>query len=192
MAATSFGLQVDRTDAAYGRLADFAGRIKTLLDRPKVQADPYLFHALDDFLGAVYALVLARAFEFKDRPIGQPPERDKVQIRAEQVSNGQIRLDGAWMAGFHFNSGIMRLSAVYHRFLRVITGNHKKGQWVEDLLKQLTYSWTPVEIANVHTEVNKLKHDAGGLKDGRDAKFAQALDAVEELLTLLEACPTFR
>ena len=74
---------------------------------------------------------------------------------ADYGSNGQIRLDGAWMAGFHFNSAIMRLSAVYHRFLRVITNNHQKGEWVDDLLKQLTYPWTPVEIVNVHKEVNK-------------------------------------
>ena len=60
---------------------------------------------------------------------------------ADYGSNGQIRLDGAWMAGFHFNSAIMRLSAVYHRFLRVITNNHQKGEWVDDLLKQLTYPW---------------------------------------------------
>jgi len=92
--------------------------------------------------------------------MGQGPERDKVQIRAEQVSNGQIRLDGAWMAGFHFNSGIMRLSAVYHRLLRVITNNHAKGQWVETLLKQVPYAWTPTEITNVHRKLTSRLKDA--------------------------------
>jgi hypothetical protein len=67
-----------------------------------------------------------------------------------------------------------------------------QGPWVETLLKQVPYAWTPTEITNVHKEVNKAKHDASGLKDGRDAKYSQALDAVEELLALVESCPTFR
>ena len=96
------------------------------------------------------------------------------------------------MAGFHFNSGILRLSAVYHRVLRVITGEHRKNQMVRDLLPKLGYAWSHVNIGKVHTEVNKLKHDSGGLGKGREAKFGQALDAIEELLDLIEACPTFR
>lgn len=119
-------LQIDRADAAYGRLAGFAARLKVLLDRPKVQADAYLRHGLDDFLGAIYALILAKSQDFTDRPAGTSPELDKVQIRAAQVANGQVRLDGKWMAGFHFNSALLRLSAVYHRILRVLTNDHRK------------------------------------------------------------------
>ena len=47
------------------------------------------------------------------------------------------------MAGFHFNSGIMRLSAIYHRSLRVITNDSRKNQMVGDLLPKLTYAGTP-------------------------------------------------
>lgn len=135
--------------------------------------------------------MLAKSLGFADRPTGKQTERDKVQVRAEQVSNGRIRLDGKWMAGFHFNSGILRLSAVYHRVLRVITTDHQKGHMVTDLLPKLGYQWSNVNIAKVHTEVNKLKHDSGGLGKGREAKFGQALDAVDELLNLIETCPTF-
>lgn len=63
---------------------------------------------------------------------------------------------------------------------------------VADLLPKLSYTWSRVNIAKVHVEVNKLKHDSGGLGKGRDAKFGQAPGAVDELLKLVEACPTFR
>lgn len=191
-------LQIDRADPAYGRLASFAARLKVLLDRPKVQADAYLRHALDDFLVGIYALILAKSQDFIDRPAGTSPERDKVQIRAEQQANGLVRLDGKWMAGFHFNSALLRLSAVYHRILRVLTNDHRKRVTVGELRKKLPYptwtghAWSYANIQQIHTEVNALKHDSGGVGGGRKAKYAHALDAVEELLDLLEACPTIR
>lgn len=195
-------LEVDRADATYGRLAAFAARLKTLLDRPKVQADACLRHALDDFLGAVYALALAKCLDFTDRPPGTSPEPDKVQIRAEQVANGRLRLDGQWMASFHFNSALLRISAVYHRVLRVLTSDHRREANVGELRQKLEtdpayaawtgHPWAFTNLRQVHTEVNKLKHDSGGVGAGRDARHAQALDAVEELLVVLEACPDIR
>ena len=192
MTTASFVLEIDRTEPDYGRLVGFAARLENLLARPKVQADDNLPDALDDFLGAVYALVLAKSLGFTDRPTGKQTERDKVQVRAQHVSTGRIRLDGKWMAGFHFNSAILRLSAVYHRALRVITADHGRNQWVAKLLPKLAYAWSNVNIGKVHIEATKLKHDGGGLGKGRDAKFGQALDAVDELLNLIETRPTFR
>ena len=104
MTTASFVLEMDRTEPDYGRLVGFAARLENLLAKPKVQADDNLPDALDDFLGAVYALVLAKSLGFTDRPTGNQTERDKVQVRAKQVSTGRIRLDGKWMAGFHFNA----------------------------------------------------------------------------------------
>ena len=191
MPAPDSVLKIDKSAPEFKRLCEFAVRLNALLAKPKVQADPNLPDALVDFLGALYALVLARTLGFDDRTGGKKPERDKVQTRALDVSNGRIRLDGKWMAGFHFNSALLRLSAVYHRALRVITGDHIRKHMVGDLLPQLTYPWPHPNIEKVHTEVNKLKHDGGGLGGGRDAKFKQALDAVDELLNLVEACPAF-
>lgn len=194
-----FVLEVDRTDATHSRLASFAGRIKALLDEPKVQADAYLRHALDDFLGAIYALFFARHFHFADRPMGTQPEPDKVQLRAEQVANGRLRIDGQWMAGFHFNSALLRIAAVYHRVLRVLANDHRRNVWVDELQNKLLTDaryaawpgrpWSFANLQVIHTEVNRLKHDGAGVGLGRDARYAQALDAIEELLILLEACP---
>jgi hypothetical protein len=116
------------------------------------------------------------------------------------------------MAGFHFNSAIFRISAVYHRILRILTNEHernievgnRRGQWatVNNLREKLQtespyttwtgHPWSFTSLGDVHTEVNNLKHESGGLEGGREAKMAQALDAVDELLVLLEACPDIR
>ena len=37
MTTASFVLEIDRTDPDYRRLVSFAGRLKNLLDKPKVQ-----------------------------------------------------------------------------------------------------------------------------------------------------------
>src|SRR5437588_12447858 len=154
MAGPHLMLQIDRADPTYGRIANFASRLRVLLDRPKVQSDPYLRHALDDFVGAIYALILAKSQDFTDRPAGTSPERDKVQIRAEQVANGELRLDGKWMAGFHFNSALLRLSAVYHRVLRVVTDDHRPGVKVQALLNKVAYAkWTGHEWRHTNIQV---------------------------------------
>ena len=63
----------DPTEAA---LSKFAGRIGTLLTGPTVRMNPDLAGSLDDFLGAVYALIQANRHDFTDRPdrpiAGQP------------------------------------------------------------------------------------------------------------------------
>lgn len=190
-------LQIDRADPTYQRLAAFAARLKALLDKERVQADEYLPHILDDFLGAIYALILAKHLDFADRPTGTLPEGDKVLIRAGDVADGHVRLDGKWMAGFHFNSALLRLSATYHRTLRVLTNNHAPNVYVPDLLGKLDYAkwtgrdWSHNNIHGIHTEVNALKHDGVGLAHGRGVTYAQTLDAVDELLTLIEACPSY-
>lgn len=57
----------------------------------------------DDMLGAVYALIDAHKLGFK----GKASESDYAAIekRSKQLSNGEVRRVGNWMAGFHFNSG---------------------------------------------------------------------------------------
>src|SRR5687768_5032754 len=96
MTRAPFVVHLNRSDTRVKRMTDFAGRLKALLDRPKVQADDYLRQALDDFLGAIYGLALADVQGFTDRAPGTTPQPDKVQIRAEDAANGKVRLDGKW------------------------------------------------------------------------------------------------
>jgi len=53
-------LNLDLTDQKHSALSSYAGRIGKLLKAPAVPPNPDLAGSLDDFLGAVYALILAK------------------------------------------------------------------------------------------------------------------------------------
>ena len=105
------------------------------------------------------------------------------------------------MAGCHFNSAISRLSFVYHRSLKIIVGQLTSRAGVGDekdenslifLAKKIYTTWTNdtwnnKNIAKIHQQVNGIKHETKGIFWGRDANTNQAINATNELLTLLEA-----
>ena len=59
MADANLLLDIDVTDPTYRILAAFGSRLDALLKKPKVPADDNLAGTLDEFLGALYALILA-------------------------------------------------------------------------------------------------------------------------------------
>ena len=193
-------LEIDVTDPPYRILAAFGGRLDALLQKPKVRADDNLAGTLDEFLGALYALTLARVQGFVDRPAGTPIELLVLQKRSAQLAHGRVRLEGKWMAGFHFNSALLRLAAVYHRGLKILTGDIRPRVYVGDLLKTLQpdyttwtgHTWSNANINRLHDEVNDLKHTPQGLFGGRSVAYAEAVAAVGELLELFEAWPHLR
>ena len=78
-------------------------------------------------------------------------------------------------AGFYFNNALFRLAAVYHRSLKVVTGNEEKSDvYVKALLteaqkrfeKARQRSWDNDNIGKIYNEVNGLKHTARGVFDG--------------------------
>lgn len=184
-------------------LIRFGQRIAKLLESTKTQQHDYAVAVLDDLLGAVYALVLALHNEppFKDRPPGQKIEIDPLIARANGLAERRIRLTGTWMAGFHFNSAIFRLSSVYNRTLKVITGQidirggvgkrdnpNSPISVAKDIYKKWTSDvWKDENIGNVHDRVNELKHEAVGFYWSRNVSETEAVRALEELLILLEA-----
>jgi hypothetical protein len=104
------------------------------------------------------------------------------------------------MAGFHFNSALLRLAAVYHRALKILTGEVGRYVYVDTLVKKLNpiytgwtgQSWSHANIDRLHDEVNDLKHTPHGLHGGRNVTYAEAAGAVDELLHLFEAWPDLR
>src|SRR5204862_3226687 len=105
------------------------------------------------------------------------------------------RLDGKWMGGFHFNSALFRIAAVYHRLLKIVVDNPNTGATVDVLRPKANklyvgwtgYQWSRANADSVHGEVTRLKHTPNATLTQRRAKFEQALDGVEELLKLIEA-----
>jgi hypothetical protein len=185
--------RLDITDAAFKGIFSYAHRMANLLNSQKAKASPGLIASLDDCLGAVYALIYAKQKGFRDRP-NQGIEVSAVITRAEQVAKGEVRTDGMWMAGFHFNSALFRMSSTYDRFLKIVTG---KGGNVgtlrilaEELYKRWTgESWKNENIRAIHGQVTDLKHNPEGIYASRrsDAGFQNAFLAIGELLDLVEA-----
>ena len=193
-------MQLNLAHQPYGRLAGFAARLSRLLQHGTTRKERAVAGTIDEFLGALYGLNLAQIQGFVDRPVGTDIEIPVLQNRADKLANGDVRIDGKWMAGFHFNSGLLRLSAVYHRSLKTVTGNVGKDKSIRTLLDELDkptlyptwagHAWSRANVAQVHKEVNDFKHTAEGLNAGRNVPYAVAADAVEELLVLLEKWPS--
>src|SRR5262245_51529709 len=115
---TSF-LELDSHDPKYAALCAYAGRVGKLLTEPGIQSDDGATASLDLFLGAIHAFLLAQHAGYRDRT-SRAPKTSAVQVLAGQIHRGRLRDAGVWLAGFHFNSGLMRLSAVFHRALKII------------------------------------------------------------------------
>ncbi len=187
-------LQIEITDTSYQALAGFGGRLAGLLGNMAVQSDPNAVGSLDDLLGAVYSLILARHHHFVDRT-DRAIELEALRKRAEQVQRGDVRIDGKWIAGWHFNSALFRVAAVYHRLLKVVSGQPATQDFVgtlrpkvEALYKQWTkVDWSSNSVQAIHTEVNTLKHTPQGVHSGRTATFEDAVAGIDELLNLVEA-----
>jgi len=152
--------------------------------------------SLDDLLGAVYSLIYARSHAYDDRQQAlDPKDIQAVRIRAMDVSTGKVRTEGKWTAGFYFNNALFRISAIYHRALKIVTGKENEKQYV-DTLRPIAESlfqnwehhrWTSTNLVTLHKEVNDLKHTADGIYKGRDVEFSEVVRALDELLTLIEA-----
>lgn len=110
------------------------------------------------------------------------------------MCSSKLRVDGRWTAGFYFNNALFRTAAVYHRSLKILTGNEESRKYVDELEPdaQLRYDalmqspWANQSVRKVHTEVNNLKHTSGGILGGRSVQFSDAVTALAELLDLIE------
>lgn len=116
---------------------------------------------LDDLLGAIYSLMYAKHYGYDDRmnPLSTK-DINAVLIGSQDMSNLKMRTEGKWTAGFYFNNGLFRTSAVYHRVLKIVTGNELTEKNVgtlrpiaEKLYKQKRgQPWTNTHVRSLHKE----------------------------------------
>ena len=166
-------------------LASYSTRLLTLLRSSQAQHSHYFVATLDDFLGAVYALVLSQCNVHPFAKRSGTIEISTVLKRAEDVSNGTLRTSGNWMAGFHFNGALFRIAASYHRGLKVVAQQETTRKWKHELLPQVERAfpaWKHQSLDDVYDEVNDLKHSAEGKFNFREVDLEGAKAAVEELL----------
>jgi len=174
------------TEPGYQRLFELAGKIGGLLKSALIKSDPNLAAPLDDLLGSVYSLILAKQHGFANR-MNRPVDLAPVAQRAGQMAKGRIRVNGKWIAGFYFNNALFRTAAVYHRALKTIVG--KRNGYVPELLPKLKKefpNWIGTNIAKVHDQVNELKHAPRGVHDKRTVTSDIAVAAIDELVALIE------
>jgi len=136
-------------------------------------------------LGACYALARAMILRFKDRTGTALPSDYSIELSSilACIGHGQLPQDGPWLAEFYFNSALQRLAAIYHRTLKVLTGDHR--QHVPKLAQQAIQGKLLREndlaaLKDVHDEINMLKHDSDSLKKDRRVSVALAVRAAEE------------
>lgn len=179
-------LSLNLNDPIEAALSKFADRIGKLLTAPTIRANPDLAGSLDDFLGAVYALIQAKRHDFADRE-ARPIDITAVEKRAVQIAAGRVRTEGKWVAGFYFNNVLFRTAAVYHRILKIVVGKSAYAPALRIEAQKLYPPWNGDSLAVVHSQVNDLKHTPRGIHDQRTVTYAVAVAAVGELLDLVEA-----
>jgi hypothetical protein len=89
------------------KLCGFAGRIARLLEAPAIEADEDAFSTLNFFAGAIDAFLLARHHDYVDRGT-KASKIGPVQEITRNLEKGKLSVDGVWLAGFYFNSGLAR------------------------------------------------------------------------------------
>ena len=150
---------------------------------------------LDDFLGVIFAL--AEMTRTNPDWNGRPAQRTfrDPKVLAKELSEGKVRNQGKWMAGFHFNSALFRLAAVFHRGLKVLALKPEEKDVYRKTLLQIVqpaytkvtgHNWNHNMLERVHDEVNGLKHAPSGVAIKRDVDRVTCLEAVDQLLDLFE------
>jgi len=161
---------MDLNDLRFQALAKIAERIVTLLETQAATSNTELFSALDDLLGAVYARVFAHRDGFKERR-NQKQELKPPRTRARQLEQGQVRLSGVWMAGFHFNSALYRIAAVYHRALKLVAFNKTLQK-----RKRPTVDYLLLDVKTALPEVDASKPD-GSAERGEPTEPTRAAES---------------
>jgi hypothetical protein len=179
-------LTLDLQDPTYQALAHYAGRIGKLLTAPAVTANSDLAATLDDFLGAIYAFIFAKQTNFTDR-LDRCIDINAVKTRAGQLAAYEVRVDGLWMGGFHFNSALFRIAAVYHRILQIVTGKDGNVPDLQTEALSLFGHWMSIRLHKAYSQVNELKHEPQGIYYARLVSYREGLDAIGDLLDLTGA-----
>jgi len=136
-------------------------------------------------VGAFYSFYLAMNNGYSDDLYKGISKRylNNIIINYDDLS------DKAWIAGFYLNSCLYRLSAAFHRVMKVINKDLASKDNVHELYeKALSQRLTDVDVTNlkkVHNMVNNLKHEVFGLSGTRPA-INTVYESFKELLKLCE------
>lgn len=158
------------------RVREAAGRLGCL-----IATNPDERAILSFAIGAAYSLDKALAIGFADRTGKALPLDFSIDLHQVSLAISESRdpAPQVWVAGFYFNSALLRLAAVAERVTIYKTGSR------QDLLPA------------VRREVNSMKHRVDAfLRTGRTVSSADAVRAlltvVDVLESLLQTSPASR
>jgi hypothetical protein len=120
-------------------------------------------------LGAIYSLREATLLSedgYSDEHLLPEYADILYEVMDSLITDGKP-VNSRWLAGYHFNSGLNRISALNNRISKYVIGR------LQD--------FTP----DARNEVNRLKHDVQGVIKGRNVGMEDAIEAVEKLLNSL-------
>lgn len=161
-------------------IADIGALASRML--PLIEANTDLLPVLDYAAGALLCLQEAQRCGFKDRPGPCEPEYvEQVAMAVKEMRDGKMPDADFWIAGWHFNSALVRIVASYDRAKGVFkAANRRHGA-------SAVIDHHHEKIDKIRKEVDLLKHQGTGNTPSREVQFAEAVKGLQELLTFIAA-----
>jgi hypothetical protein len=148
----------------------------------------------DDVLLGVKGLIVGCAFSLMkshelgfDSNVGSeyPNELDDI---AQKIVEAELPERGPWLAGFFFNSALMRIAAGYHILLKRMFGNTDESRKILSEKAIKAGKVHPDDIAlldKIYQDVNDFKHvGAKLLRYRRIATIDEAIEAGQKLISV--------
>ena len=153
----------------------------------KTSKDEVLIGVKGLLTGTVLSLIKANDLSLKDNlDLGYYYEIDNI---TKEITEGKLPEMGNWLAGFYFNSALMRLAATYNILLIRMLGKSKGDMRYlqEEAIKRNKIDKKEAELLeNVYLDVNDFEHEGGKfLKKRRTKEIATAIKAGNKLIELL-------
>jgi hypothetical protein len=173
--------------STHSRLAEIARRLSRLLS--EVPDDEAVVDTLDYLAGALYSLFQLEPLPFWERRGPRLPDyRSKLRRYVADMAHGEQPGD-YWLSGYFLNSALQRIAGCYDRIPKLFLGIEKGDRRPPHELMTAIFgdernyrNWKAL-----YSEMNPLKHWAVGLSQKRAVGKSEAIRALEEILSLVQA-----
>jgi enoyl-CoA hydratase/carnithine racemase len=138
-------------------------------------------------VGAALSLKKAHELGFVDNvDVRYAEELDET---ARQIATGNVPEQGAWLAGFYFNSALLRFAAAYHILLKLMFDNIDESRKVLSEKAVMTGRVHPDDVDlldKIYQDTNDFKHEGDKLLRYRRVQSVDdAIRAGRKLISLL-------
>ena len=136
-------------------------------------------------VGAAFSLMKSHLLGFNANVGSEYP--NELYGIAQEIVAGELPESGSWLAGFFFNSALMRIAAGYHILLKRMFGNTDDSRNILSKKAIKTGKIHPDDINlldKVYQDVNDFKHEGGKLlRYRRVESIDEAIAAGQKLIS---------